>query len=91
MVREMKEPALNDEQCKQLLEQVIALCGKMHPASRRPLVLEAKRLWGKLGIPGSPPAVVERRPLVLALRERARRRRARKRDALPLTLRALRK
>jgi hypothetical protein len=62
----MKEPTLNDDQAREILEQVLAFCRRLHPISRRPLVVEAKRLWNKLRIPGPPPAVVERRPGVLA-------------------------
>ena len=51
--------ALNRDQFRVALEQILKLCGGLHPVVRRPLVLEARRLWAKAGISEPMPRVQE--------------------------------
>jgi hypothetical protein len=75
LVREIRcgeatQRSAHREQAQLLLEQVLRLSSYVHPVIRHSLASEAKRLWFRLEL-GPCPSVEERRPLALALRERA--------------------
>jgi hypothetical protein len=78
---------LERERWQPLLEQVLRLCGSLHPAIRHNLAGEARRLRKAAGITEPIPRIKERRPRALYERERIRRQRERKRRPSSLTIR----
>ncbi len=67
-----------------VLEQVFAVCGRLHPAVRYSLGAEARHLWRSFGITQPVPKIVQKRPLALATRERGTRLLSGHRTALKL-------
>ena len=81
-----KQPELNRQGAQLVLRKVLEVAGHLHPAARRGLEVEAKRLWLKAGI-AEPVPIVQESPRRRALREYRRRQRKRGRDRLTLRLR----